>query len=153
MKHKLDEVDFTILSLLAENAQMAYTEVAKRATISRGTVHMRMKKMRDLGIVNGATLDLDYMKIGWEMTIFLGLFLRESSLFKKVIKQLEKVPEVVKIHHTTGKYDVFVKMHAKDSIHYRNVYQEHILTIKGIREVESFISVEQNLNRHIEFGS
>jgi len=153
MKNKLDEVDYVILSLLSENAQMAYTEVAKRATISPGTVHMRMKKMRGLGVVNGATLDLDYMKIGWELTIFLGIYLRESSLFKKVIKQLEKVSEVVKIHHTTGKYDVFVKMHAKDSIHYREVYQENILTIKGIREVESFISVEQNLNRHIEFGS
>lgn len=153
MRNKLDEVDFAILSLLSEDAQMAYTEVAKRATISPGTVHMRMKKMRDLGVVNGATLNLDYARIGWKLTIFLGVFLRESSLFKKVIKQLGQVPEIVKIHHTTGKYDVFVKMHAKDSIHYRHLYQEHILSIKGIREVESFISVEQNLNRHIDFGS
>ena len=153
MKHKLDEVDFTILGVLSEDAQMAYTEVASRVTISPATVDMRMKKMRDLGIVNGSTLNLDYMKMGWELTVFLGIYLRESGFFKKVIKQLKQVPEVVKIHHTTGKYDIFVKLHAKDSKHYRDVYQEHILSIKGIREVESFISVEQNLNRHIQFGS
>lgn len=153
MKNKLDEVDFAILSLLSEDAQMAYTEVAKRATISSGTVHMRVRKMRELGIVTGATLNLDYAKIGWKLTVFLGIFLKESSFFKKVIKQLKAVPEVVQIHHTTGKYDVFVKMHAKDSVHYRDVYQEQILSIKGIREVESFISVEQNLSRHIDFGS
>ncbi len=153
MKNKLDEVDFAILSLLSEDAQMAYTEVAKRATISSGTVHMRIRKMRELGIVTGATLNLDYVKIGWKLTVFLGIFLRESGLYKKVIKRLKDVPEVVKVHHTTGKYDVFVKMHAKDSIHYREVYQENILSIKGIREVESFISVEQSLNRHIDFGS
>lgn len=151
MKNKLDEVDFTILSLLSEDAQMPYTEVAKQATISPGTVHMRIRKMRDLGIVVGSTLSLDYVKIGWKLTVFLGVFLRESGLYKKVIKQLKEIPEVVKIHHTTGKYDVFIKMHAKDSIHYRDVYQKSILSIKGIREVDSFISVEQNLNRHINF--
>ena len=61
------------------------------------------------------------------------------------------VGEVVKVHHVTGKYDIFVKMHARDSIHYRQIYQDSILTIKGIKGIESFISVEENLSRHIYF--
>lgn len=151
MKNKLDDVDFKILGLLSDNAQMPYTEVAKKLNISPGTVHARIKKMKNLGVIKGATLNLDYSKIGWKMTIFLGVYLRETMLYKKVIDELTKVPEIVKIHHSTGKYDIFAKMHAKDSMHYRQIYQEAILTIKGIKGVESFISVEENMSRHIEF--
>ena len=125
MKDIVDEMDFKILSLLADNAQMPYTEVAKKAGISPGTVHARTKKMINLGLIKGATLKLDYSKIGWKMTIFLGVYLR--------------------------KYDIFLKMHAKDSMHYGNVYQETILTIDGIKGVESFMSVEENMSRHISF--
>jgi len=151
MKNKLDDVDYKILGLLSNNAQMPYTEVAKRMSISPGTVHARTKKMKTLGVIKGAILNLDYGKIGWKMTIFLGIYLRESILYKQVINSLQMIPEIVKIHHSTGKYDVFVKMHAKDSAHYRDVYQKAILVIDGIKGVESFISVEENMSRHISF--
>ena len=151
MKNKIDEVDNKILGLLSDNAQMPYTEVAKRLVISPGTVHARINKMKNLGVIKGATLSLDYSKIGWKMTIFLGIYLRETMLYKQVIKQLEEVNEVVKIHHSTGKYDVFVKMHAKDSLHYRQIYQDSILTINGIKGIESFMSIEENMSRHINF--
>ncbi len=151
MKDRVDEMDFKILSLLADNAQMPYTEVAKKAGVSPGTVHARTKKMKDLGLIKGATLSLDYSKIGWKMTIFLGVFLRESIMYKQVIDALKKIPEVVKIHHSTGKYDIFVKMHARDSMHYRDVYQDTILAIVGIKGIETFMSVEEYMSRHILF--
>ena len=151
MKNKLDEVDFKILGLLADNAQMPYTEVAKSVHVSPGTVHARTRKMIDLGVIKGATLKLDYSKIGWKMTIFLGIYLRESILYKQVINTLQQIPEVVKIHQSSGKYDIFIKMHAMDSMHYRDVYQEAIVTIEGIKGIESFISVEENMSRHISF--
>ena len=151
MKNKLDSVDFKILGLLSDNAQMPYTEVAKKVDISPGTVHSRIKKMKNLSVIKGATLSLDYSKIGWKMTVFLGVNLRETILYKQVIDQLAKIPEIVKIHHSTGKYDIFAKIHAKDSIHYRQVYQEAILTIDGIKDIETFMSVEENMSRHIEF--
>ena len=148
---KLDAVDFKILSLLSKDAQMPYTEVAKKSKISSGTVHMRMKKMKDMGVITGTTLSMDYAKMGWKLTIFLGIYLKESASYKEVIEKLRLVPEVVKIHHITGKYGVFVKVHAKDSEHFRHVYQERILTLEGIRLTESFMSLEECLNRHILF--
>ena len=151
MRNKLDHVDFNILNILAENAQTPYTDVAKKLIISPGTVHMRMRKMKDIGLITGATLSLDYAKMGWKMTIFLGIFLSEINLFKKVMKKLNEIEEVVKIHHVTGKYDIFIKMHARDSFHYKQVYQDQILSITGIRGIESFISIEENVERHIQF--
>ncbi|MBT9190046.1 MULTISPECIES: Lrp/AsnC family transcriptional regulator [Zobellia] len=153
MRDKLDSVDHKILTLLSNDAQMPYTEVAKRAGISPGTVHMRTRKMKNMGVIKGATLSLDYSKMGYKMTVFLGIYLRESFLYKIVIEELAKIQEVVKIHHSTGKYDIFIKVHAKDSLHYRRLYQEAILTIEGIRGIESFISVEENMSRHINFES
>jgi len=152
MKDRLDAVDHKILSLLSSDAQMNYTEVAKRAGVSPGTIHMRIRKMKNLGVIVGSTLQLDYSKIGWKMTVFIGVFLREASLYRKVIEALTKVPEVVKIHHSTGKYDIFLKVHARDSLHYRTLFQESILTIEGIKDIESFISLEERMNRHINFG-
>ena len=152
MGKKLDEIDFKILSLLSEDAQMAYTEVAKRSNISGGTVHLRMKKMKDLGIIKGTTLSMDYAQMGWKLTMFIGIYLKESSAYKDVIEQLRVIPEVVKIHHITGKYGVFIKVHAKDSTHFKQVYQDKILTVEGIKMTESFMSLEENLNRHILFG-
>ncbi len=151
MKNKLDDVDFKILKILSDNSQMPYTEVAKILNISPGTVHARTKKMKNIGVITGATLCLDYSKIGWKMTIFLGIYLKETTLYKKVMNDLQKLPEIVKIHHTTGKYDIWIKMHAKDSVHYRQIYQENLLAIKGIKAIESFMSVEENMNRHIVF--
>ncbi|SIS88809.1 transcriptional regulator, AsnC family [Zobellia uliginosa] len=151
MRDKLDGVDYKILTLLSDDAQMPYTEVAKRAGISPGTVHMRTRKMKNMGVIKGATLSLDYSKMGYKMTVFLGIYLRESFLYRAVMDELAKIREVVKIHHSTGKYDIFIKVHAKDSLHYRNLYQESILTIEGIRGIESFISVEEKMSRHIDF--
>ena len=152
MKNKLDQVDFDILSILTQEAQTPYTEVAKKLIISPGTVHARMRKMRDMGLVTGSTLNLDYALIGWKFTVFLGIYLTENTRYKQVIQNLMQVKEVVKVHHVTGKYDVFIKLHTKDSIHYREIYQNSILTIKGIKGMESFISVEENLTRHIDFS-
>lgn len=152
MKNKLDQVDYKIISILSEDAQLPYTEVAKKLIVSPGTIHSRVRKMREMGLITGASLNLDYANIGWKLTVFLGIYLSQSSLYKQVMDDLIKINEVVKIHHTTGKYDIFIKMHTRDSMHYREVYQDQILSIEGIKGVESFISVEEKLSRHIQFG-
>lgn len=151
MSKKLDDTDFKILSLLSKDAQMPYTEVAKKADVSSGTVHLRVKKLKELGVIKGTTLSMDYARMGWKLTIFLGIFLKKSAEYTLIIELLSLIPEVVKIHHITGRYGVFIKVHAKDSQHFRDVYQNKILVIKGIKRTETFMSLEECLNRHILF--
>lgn len=151
MSKKPDTIDLKILSLLSEDAQMPYTEVAKKIDVSSGTVNLRMKKMTDCGMVKGATLSLDYSQLGWGLTVFIFIHLTKSDEYKSIITQLKLIPEVVKIHHITGKYGLFLKVHARDTQHYRQVYEEKILLISGINYTESFISINEDLNRHIVF--
>jgi len=149
--YDIDNVDLKILALLTEDAKMPYTEVAKKVFVSGGTVHVRMRKMEEMGIVLGTTLKMDYSKLGYDITAFLGIYLEKSSLYDAVIKRLYLIPEVVKIHYTTGNYNVFIKLHCKDTKHLKDVLHDKIQQIEGIERTETIISLEESLNRHIQF--
>jgi Lrp/AsnC family transcriptional regulator for asnA, asnC and gidA len=150
--YEIDNVDLKILALLTEDAKMPYTEVAKRVFVSGGTVHVRMRKLEELGIVKGTTLKMDYSKMGYDITAFLGIYLEKSSLYDQVIKKLYNIPEIVKIHYTTGNYNIFIKMHCRDTNHLKDVLHDKIQKVEGIERTETIISLEESLNRHIQFG-
>ena len=73
-KFELDPLDYKILEILVKDANLPYTEIGSRLDVSGGTVHVRMKKTESLGIVKGAQLLIDYSKIGWDITAFLGIY-------------------------------------------------------------------------------
>ena len=64
-KIKLDEVDHQILDILIDNARIPFTDISKKLLVSAGTVHVRVKKMEDAGILKGSSLNLDYEKLGY----------------------------------------------------------------------------------------
>ncbi len=143
MSKKLDKVDLKILSDLSVDAQKPYTEVAKSANVSSGTVHLRMKKMVDAGMVKGTTLSMNYA--------FVGIYLKDTSKYTEAYEALKAIPEVVKIHYTTGRFNVFIKIHARDNHHLKEILQEKVEPIPLIRRTETFLSLEESLNRHILF--
>lgn len=147
-KFELDPLDYKILEILVKDANLPYTEIGSRLDVSGGTVHVRMKKMESLGIVKGAQLLIDYSKIGWDITAFLGIYLDKSSLYEDVAKQLEQIPEVVNIHYTTGIYSIFVKIICRDTQHLREVLHDKIQRVSGIQRTETFISLEESLIRN-----
>jgi len=149
--YEIDNVDLKILALLSQDAKMPYTEVAKRVFVSGGTVHVRMRKMEEMGIVKGTTLSLDYSMLGYDITAFLGIYLEKSSLYDEVIEKIRNIPEVVKIHYTTGNYNIFIKIHAKDTKHLKDVLHDKIQRVDGIERTETMISLEESMNRHIRF--
>ena len=151
--YEIDNIDMKILALLTEDAKMPYTEVAKKVFVSGGTVHVRMRKLEEMGIVKGTTLKMDYSKMGYDITAFLGIYLEKSSLYDQVIKRLYDIPEIVKIHYTTGNYNIFLKVHCRDTNHLKDVLHDKIQTVEGIERTETIISLEESLNRHIQFGS
>jgi Lrp/AsnC family transcriptional regulator for asnA, asnC and gidA len=149
---EIDNIDLKILALLSEDAKIPYTEIAKKVYVSGGTVHVRMRKMEEMGIVRGTTLNMDYSKLGYDITAFLGIYLEKSSLYDQVVDELKKVPEVVKIHYTTGNYSIFIKIHCRDTKNLREVLHDKIQKIDGIVRTETIISLEESLNRHIQLN-
>jgi Lrp/AsnC family transcriptional regulator for asnA, asnC and gidA len=147
---EIDNVDLKILTLLMEDANMAYTEIAKRVYVSGGTVHVRMKKMQEMGIVTGAQLTIDYSKLGFDIIAFLGIYLEKSSMYSEVAALLEQIPEIVNIHYTTGIYSIFAKIVCRDTKHLRNVLHDKIQNVQGIQRTETFISLEETVERSVK---
>lgn len=147
---KLDEVDFKILSVLMQNAKMPYTEVATRVCVSGGTVHLRMKKMEDLGVIQGASLNVDISKLGFDVTAYLGIYLSKSSLYDEVADALAQIPEILSLHYTTGAYSIFAHLICRDTKHLREILHDKIQPIPGIARTETLISLEERFRRPLK---
>lgn len=145
--YEIDNVDLQILELLLKNAKKPYTEVAKQVYVSGGTVHVRMRKLEEAGIVQGTTLQIDYAKLGYDITAFIGIFLSKSELYDEVIEKLRQIPEITSVHYTTGNYSMFAKMHCKDTKHLKNVLHDKIQKVEGITRTDTMISLEESINR------
>jgi Lrp/AsnC family transcriptional regulator, regulator for asnA, asnC and gidA len=150
---KIDNVDLKILEILMQDAKKPYTEVAKRAFVSGGTVHVRMNKMEEAGIVEKTTLKVNYAKLGYDITAFIGIFLQKSALYDQVMAALKNIPEITNIHYTTGNYSMFVKMHVKDTNHLKQVLHDKIQQVEGIERTETMISLEESLDRSLNLTS
>ncbi|MCC7246225.1 MAG: Lrp/AsnC ligand binding domain-containing protein [Saprospiraceae bacterium] len=150
-KPDIDQLDRQILAKLIEDGKMPYTDLAKQLFVSSGTIHVRMKKMEDMGIVTGSSLKVDYQKLGYDVTAFLGIYLDKSSLYDEVATHLKNIPEIVEANYTTGMYSLFTKIVCKDTNHLRQVLHDKIQKIPGIQRTETFISLEQSINRSIHF--
>lgn len=147
--YEIDNVDLQILDILTQNAKKPYTEVAKKVYVSGGTVHVRMRKLEEMGIVKGTTLELDYQKLGLGMTVFIGIFLEKSALYENVIEELKRIKEITNLHYTTGNYSIFAKLYCKDTNHLKDILYDKIQKVEGIVRTETMISLEESLNRNI----
>ena len=147
--YQIDNIDRGILSELMINAKVPYTEVAKKLIVSAGTIHVRMKKMEEAGIVKNSRLHINYELLGFDMTAFLGIYLEKGSTYTDVIQQLNLIPEIVEAHYTTGVYSIFAKIRCKNTKHMRQILNEEIQSIKGIQRTETIISLEQSIDKHI----
>ena len=147
--YQIDKIDRSILSELMKDAKTPYTEIAKKLIVSAGTIHVRMKKMEEAGIVKKSRLNINYELLGFDMTAFLGIYLEKGSNYTDVIDQLNSIPEIVEAYYTTGVYSIFAKIRCKNTKHMRHVLNEKIQSIKGIQRTETIISLEQSIDKQI----
>jgi len=145
----LDNLDIQILSILMNDASIPYTEIAKKLIVSGGTIHVRMKKMEELGIIKGSNLIINPQKVGFDITAFLGIYLEKGSQYNNAVEQLKQVKEVVELHYCTGTYSMFAKIICRDTTHLRKVLNEDIQAVKGIQRTETIISLEESIKRQI----
>ncbi len=150
MNQEIDSLDLKILAILMDDAKTAYIEIAKRLFVSGGTVHVRMKKLEQLGVVKRHQIVVDYSKLGYDITAFIGIYLSQSSYYDEVAKRLDEIAEIVGVHYTTGNYSIFSKIVCKDTNHLRHVLHDKIQRINGVQRTETLISLEESTNRPIK---
>jgi len=145
MNYEIDEIDKTILMYLIENTRMPFTEIAKKMNVSAGTIHVRVKKLEDAGVIKGTTLITDYDKMGYQFVAYLGLLLTKTNKIQSVIDELYKIPNVTVAHIVAGKYNIFCKIRARDTNHAKELIFK-IDQIEDVLRTESMISLEESFN-------
>lgn len=146
----LDNLDLQIITHMMQDAGISYADLGKKLFVSGGTIHVRIKKLQDLGIVKGTKLSVDLSMLGYDVVCFIGIFLEKSSLFDEVAMEIQKIPQVVRLNYTTGVYGMFLEVVCKDISQLRVVLQDKIQTIKGIERSETYISLNESFNRTVK---
>lgn len=142
---KIDEIDKQILDVLIENTRTPFTDIAKKLSISAGTVHVRVKKMEESGIIQGSSLTVDYDKLGYTFIAYIGVFLDKTSQTQFVLERINEIPYVTVAHITTGKFNIFCKIRARDTSHAKRIIFE-LDDIQGVSRTETMISLEESIN-------
>lgn len=149
-KLNLDKLDLQIIQHMIENAEISYADLGKKLYVSGGTIHVRIKKLQEAGIVKGTRLNVDIKQLGYDVIAFIGIYLEKSSLYDAVAKELQKIPEIVRLNYTTGNYSMFAEIICKDILGLRAVLHGNLQKIKGIERTETFISLDESFIRNVK---
>ena len=152
-KFNLDKLDFQIIQEMMENAEISYADLGKKLFVSGGTIHVRIKKLEEIGVVKGTRLNVDLKTLGYDVIAFIGIYLEKSSLYDTVAKDLRKIPEIVRLNYTTGNYSMFAEVVCKDIRQLRYVLHDELQKIKGIERTETFISLDESFSRNVVVSS
>ena len=147
--NNLDELDLQILDLLVKDCRTPYLEIARICHVSGGTIHVRMKKMEDMGIIKGSRIILNLPKLGYDVCCFVGIYVGKTSSFNSVFDAMSTINEVVELHLTTGNYSMFAKIVCTNISDLQDVLLNKINNIDGIERTDTFVSLSQPIDRNI----
>jgi len=145
----IDKLDLQIIQAMMEDAEVSYADLGKQFFVSGGTIHVRIKKLEELGIVQGKRLAVDLKVLGYDIIAFIGIYLEKSSMYDTVAQALKSIPQVVRVNYTTGNYSMFVEIVCKDIQQLRFVLHDELQKIKGIERTETLISLEESFSRNV----
>ena len=151
-KLNLDKLDLQILQHMMESSEISYAELGKKLFVSGGTIHVRIKKMQELGVVKGTRLNTNLRLLGYDVIAFIGIYLEKSSLYDTVAKELKKIPEIVRLNYTTGNHSMFAEVVCRDIAQLKFVLHDELQKIKGIERTETIISLEESFSRNVQVG-
>ncbi|AVJ55795.1 transcriptional regulator AsnC [Idiomarina sp. OT37-5b] len=148
--YQIDNLDRAILQTLMQDARRPYSEIAKQQQVSPATVHVRVEKMRNAGIIAGTALTVNAKRLGYDVCCFIGITLRHAGDYPRAIAKLEALEEVIEAYYTTGPYNVFIKIMTPSIDDLQHVLIHRIQAIDEVQSTETLISLQQPIQRSIQ---
>ena len=148
-RHQLDALDKKILKMIAADARVPFLEVAN---VSGAAIHQRVQKLFALGVLKGSQFIVDPESVGFETCAYIGLYLKDPSSFEEVTLALKKIPEVVECHYTTGQYDMFIKLYARNNHHLLSIIHDKLQPL-NLARTETIISFNEAIQRQLPVES
>ena len=146
---KIDSLDKKILEIISQNARIPFKDVAAECGVSRAAIHQRVQHLFDLGVIVGSGYHVSPKTLGYNTCTYVGIKLEKGSMYKSVVEELVKIPEIVECHFTTGPYTMMVKLYARDNEHLMNLLNNRMQGIPGVVSPETLISLDQSIKKEI----
>ncbi|MDR0995511.1 MAG: Lrp/AsnC ligand binding domain-containing protein [Tannerella sp.] len=146
---KIDKLDRHILNIISKNARIPFKDVAEECGVSRAAIHQRVQRLIEMKVITGSGYHVNPKFLGYNTCTYIGVKLEKGSLYKDVVPEFEKIPEVVECHFTTGPYTMLIKLYARDNEHLMTLLNTKIQEIPGVISTETMISLQQSVKRSI----
>lgn len=149
---KIDGTDKKILIELTGNSRTPILEISRKIGISGAAIHQRIRKLNDSGLISGQHLKLNPKALGYTTLAFIGIYFDKAERNSQAIKEMKKIPEILECHYTTGNWSVLIKILCKNNEHLMTLLNKQIQSINGVSRTETFISLEQQIDRQISIN-
>lgn len=149
---RIDHLDRKILSIIMKNARIPSKDVAVECGVSRAAVHQRIQRLIELNVITGSGYHVNPKTLGYSTCTYIGVNLERGAMYREVVPELEKIPEVVECHYTTGSFGMLLKVYARDNQHLMELLNNSIQMIPGVIGTETFISLDNSIHRTLPIG-
>ena len=150
---KVDDLDKKILEMISCNARIPFKDVAEACGVSRAAVHQRVQHLIEANVITGSGFHVDPSCLGYNTCTYIGITLEKASMYNRVVEELEKIPEIVECHFTTGPYTMLIKLYAKDNAHLMTLLNDRLQEIDGVVSTETLISLKQSIKKEVPIGA
>jgi Lrp/AsnC family transcriptional regulator for asnA, asnC and gidA len=146
---EIDSLDREILKRLQSDSRTSFLEIARELGVAGGTIHARVGRMRDAGLISGSRIDIDYQRLGYSIQAFIGLKLVKAHDCGSLMEKLETIPEVLEVHYTTGNYSLFIKIMARSMKDLHALLFDRLQGFDEIQSTETFVILDTSLDREM----
>lgn len=146
---KIDQLDRKILRIITQNARMPFKDVAQECGVSRAAIHQRVQRLIDMNVITGSGYTVNPKSLGFQICVYVGITLERGSMYKEVVNELEKIPEIVESQYTLGHYTILIKLYAKNDEHLMQLLNGRIQEIPGVASTETLTSLDQRIRRSV----
>ena len=146
---KIDNLDRKILRIVMRNARIPSKDVALSCGVSRAAIHQRIQRLIELNVITGSGYHVNPKVLGYSTCTYIGVNLERGAMYRDVVPEFEKIPEIVECHFTTGPYTMLIKLYARDNEHLMDLQNNKIQMIRGVTGTETLISLDNSIAREI----
>lgn len=146
---KIDNLDRKILSIIMRNARVPSKDVALECGVSRAAIHQRIQRLMELDVITGSGYTVNPKVLGYSTCTYIGVTLDRGAMYRDVVPEFEKIPEIVECHYTTGPYTMLIKLYARDNEHLMDLLNNRIQMIPEVKGTETLISLDKSIDRQI----
>ena len=148
-KSSLDIIDKKILRFLIKNARTPFLEIARECGISGAAIHQRIKKLEDMGVIQGSRLVVAPKSLGFDVCAFISIRVNDITQQQDTVERLKEIPEIVECHYITGSYNLMVKIYCIDNEHLMRTIFDKILHVQGVSSTQTYMSLNESFQREI----